>query len=475
MSEAHQAPVIRLEVDQEVYIDSVREGDTIDDGTVSTEVISFDRVGDAYILEGAIVFAGYMRPPRSDESSSTSPPDDHGEVVEHVHHRMPFWLRVPAKYQPRGIVNVASRITSWRLDVVSPGWVHILADLQISGLNAQNGYHFQCGAQEEGDLFFNQRAEEVALDAPEFNIERIPSQTSSTPELVEDVSFFSPHLAFASDGSVSADEAHDAVEPSPAEEVVLTRGGHDQDAGSSFDHADVPPALSPAVQREFDAISEARGGVDTSEFERDELSLRDESHTEPVQSLPVYDRAFEGHASTDAVKSSGSLDVERAPEEVRQQPVVAEFEFEHQVTPDEVAVESTRPAGAWESFSPSRSFNEDGFHATAGFVPEAPMVTLGSRTADEQRSPDESLHPTDELVPTFDAAPGTEINPSLWSFVDFNGPEARHTLRFVVVMDEETLDSVADRSGCSKSELVRANRLALEEVRPGQSLLIPAR
>jgi stage VI sporulation protein D len=61
----------------------------------------------------------------------------------------------------------------------------------------------------------------------------------------------------------------------------------------------------------------------------------------------------------------------------------------------------------------------------------------------------------------------------LWSFVDFNAPERYYTLRFVLVTEEETLDAVADRVGCTRSELLRYNQLSGDTLHPGQAIAVP--
>ena len=88
----------------------------------------------------------------------------------------------------------------------------------------------------------------------------------------------------------------------------------------------------------------------------------------------------------------------------------------------------------------------------------------GTVTAEDMRT----VGPDDEETR------GVSIRNSMWSFVDFDGPEPTCTLRYVIVEQEASLDDLADQYGCSKMDLMRANRIEPETViHPGQSLALP--
>lgn len=407
MSESNRTPLIHLEVDQEVFIDAVRDGDTVEDATVATEVTSFERAGDAYVLEGAIVFAGYLKR-ASDADPQVEPDDDilaygmaDDGVVQSIHQRLPFSLRVPMTAQPRGIVNVASRIQSWKLEVIGSGWMRIQSDLQITGLSGQRGYHFTCGAQEQGDLLL----EDVVQVEPEADI---------------------------------AVAAHQADGP-----------GGDVSRGT-------PSNASPSVpdaRTDPDAVSDARQGhgwedVGVSSAPSGARSTKDD--------LQHFDRAF-----------AGSGDPPRGADGWTQ------FDVEHQVDapvhPHTGAVNDTRD----EMFVPSRSFSTEGFRPTSGFVPQVNVGTNFGESGEPEPVPPLETEATqfgeDADVRNWSGLPST-----LWSFVNFNGPEHSYTLRFVIVEQDETLDDISDRVGCPKSDLMVSNRLTTETARAGQTLLIPA-
>lgn len=489
MSETDRAPSIRLSVDQEVFIDTVRESDTIDDANVATEVTSFDRVGDAYVLEGAIVFAGYLT--RSDvpteqpgiNADALSFEFDDGAYVQHVHHRMPFVLRVPVKSQPRGIVNVASRIAGWNLSVISAGWIRVVADLNIVGLNAHDGYHFQCGAQEDGDVFFGK---EWVEETPTFNAQPTVEAHSTAP--VE------PPL------TPSAREA-DTVK---FDEFLLTRGNaQEPKPGSQEDFRSAAP--DGTLQDKISALSEARGGnaesVDVMSSET--FYGTDTSASSELANLDRFIQGSEGNS----VPEPGPGEVPEPPSSQARIPEdgsvlrfsdarpddspdhskfaspdsnqeaskshVAEFEFEHQVSSADLEA-APEPPSRREEFVASRSFSDEGFHPTAGFVPNI-HVSGQAETRGEPATQRNSWtdDPVEGQTDAGYLAEVSVVDASLWSFVDLTVPDRYYTLRYAIVMEDETLDLLSERLGCSKAEIVRVNRLSSETVIPGQTLKIP--
>jgi hypothetical protein len=515
MSEADRAPVIQLSVDQEVFVDSVRDGDAIEDATVATEVTSFDRIGDAYVLEGAIVFAGYLTRAgglerlESAEFDTLSIDFDEGPFATHVHHRMPFVLRVPTRAQPRGIVNVKSRIAAWKLEVISAGWLRVVADLTVTGLNGENGYHFQCGAQEQGDLFFDPLWNADIEAEPE-----VRSATYDIEPVVGESAFKDPKRSSLTDDDTAA-------QPGPADfgdgqyrvETAdwLERPANEQwaEAPSASPREPVSPWEDPATAAftaQVEALSAARGGFEVqpdpdgserqwqasatpSEFERETQyhldragagasAGRDSETDRPtvVESpSPRSEQEVQASAHGTAVPADPGQAVSR--QRPAEGVTAQEFEFEHQVSADDESFASDAPyASNQEEFVASRSFGDDGFHAASGFVP---TVRVGSDLGcSESRSAGDAQF--DDLAQSEnadEASNWTEYAPvdrDLWSFVDFNGPEQKYTLRYTIVMEEETLELVAERLGCSKQDLMKVNRLATDSVRSGQPLRIPS-
>jgi hypothetical protein len=159
VSEADRNPAIRIHIDQQVYIDAILGHEEIEDATVVTEVVGFDRNETNYRLEGALVFSGYIRQAEEQELEVTSE-DLQGDIgsalqddemtVQQIHCRMPFTLEVPVKAQRSEFINVVARVGTWNLSTLGPKWVHVRAELVVNGLTGEEGYRFRCGTQEEG-------------------------------------------------------------------------------------------------------------------------------------------------------------------------------------------------------------------------------------------------------------------------------------------------------------------------------------
>ncbi|MCL6636808.1 MAG: LysM peptidoglycan-binding domain-containing protein [Alicyclobacillus sp.] len=496
MSDVERAPVIRLNLDQEVFLEAVREGDTFEDATVATEVTSFDRNGDAYVLEGAVVFAGVLVPP-GETDRRASPAWDPASVgaTRFVQHRLPFLLRVPVRAQPRGLVNVASRITQWNIQVAAPQWLRVLADLQISGLNGQQGYHFQCGAQEAGDWFpeatpstdrtvVPEGAEQPARDRS------MPAE-SPTAEAAEALAVQPAAMEWRGRGreaegpsleDLSAARAghggEDATQAAPTAAASAAAGEVDLDtpwpvasaARTTQEAADTPPRHTPTEPHEA-------GEAATSVALTDDAGASSATRPAPAE------------AETDVVANSAASPAAAGPEP-RQSAEAAEsvwMEFEHQLTPAELAADLPESDGTPAREEPTVVWGASAAAASAqlpsaGFqalVPGRGSMAAGGGTGTVAQ-PTAEAAAGDLAAPAAvgEAASRSEGNhgpgaSSLWSFVDFNAPETKYTLRFVIVMEEETLDMVAERLGCSKTDLMRVNHLATETVYPGQSLRVP--
>jgi hypothetical protein len=455
-----RAPLIRLEVDQEVFIDTIRESDVIEDATVATEVTSFDRVGDAYVLEGAIVFAGYVTSVKEDtneqagflnEQDVLALSGEGGDFVRHFHHRMPFVLRVPQTAQPRGIVNVTSRISSWNLEVVGASWIHVKADLAIVGLVGEDGYHFQCGSQDEGDLLLGN---EAAVNS-ELQPTRSKANTDGETGLKSGVEFIS---------ETGAREV---------ETLSFARGGHETASERHTDDGEVVSHLA-----RFDRALEGSANQDGQH----EGSSVSPEHRPSADALPP-----DGQPETELRQPAGFGLEETEGSENEENPY-AEFEFTHQVPVSElhqpVQFEDHRQA---ETFVPSRSFSEGGFRPAEAFVHsnsirdkhlsyESDDAFESGRKYEYVDDANAGFEETERLTSESTSRGEGVMDDSnkLWSFVDFHAPERYYTLRFVVVMEEETIESVADRVGCTRHDIVRLNHLVTDHVHAGQTILVPS-
>lgn len=458
MSELDRAPLIRMKIDQEIFQDAVGDGDEIEDATVATEVTSFERVGDAYVLEGAIVFAGQVnRAGREDSAADetvTAQASARPDTLQ-LHNRLPFVLRVPVRSQPRGLINVASRISSWRLEVITAGWVRVVADLSVLGLSGDHGYHFECGSQEYGDVFFR-------TPVPPDDGDRTSGQRTAEDEQREPagraVAVPDTTLIGDPDGTVEASRAD-------AYDLQLTRGSDDADVrGAVHSRA----AERDAGMKAAEALSDARGGAGRDLGADDDQGVADsgvsagKAENENVRrELADLDKAFGGHTDEPQPSADAALRAQQpAGENVsegqgRRSKVrtnVVEFDFEHQLHPGKL-----RDMEASGEDAQQRVDDLDSAVREGDTVSPQDETSVVMRAADEDDEPESAV-----------------ISSELWSFVDFNAPEQFYTLRFVIASEEENLDSLADRMGIEKSELLRANTVEGDVVHPGQVLAVPA-
>ncbi|MCL6626249.1 MAG: LysM peptidoglycan-binding domain-containing protein [Alicyclobacillus shizuokensis] len=487
MNESDRTPGIHLDINQEVFLDVVRDGDVIEDATVATEVTSFERIGDAYVLEGAIVFAGYIQRGEAGADEQGQEMDDilgfgmTDGSVEHVHHRMPFTFRVPVDGQPRSVMNVTSRIARWKLEVVGTGWVRVVADLAIFGLNAEEGYHFQCGAQEEGDVWFGQAPQLDAsedtdwVDSPQNRLlADEPSEVSDSASMKSGQSEGAQQEFELLRGSAQGDDSADAIS--------WARGGADAQAPQPEGQGE-PDSLPGELKRYDQALAgsgrESQSPVH-SEAEPEQEHVRQPS-SEPGDARTRREEEVSGAAGLQEppVRESAS----------EEDTAIAEFEFEHQLSADEIRRPPATLAEAG-SLDTVRDGTVAGSPAAAGFGPQIryggwpdERDLLGDRDGRPAAAADSvSLEsaPGDGAATAADADwERAEDKPGvghMWSFVDFSAPERTYTMRFAIVLEEESVDDLAERLGCSKQELLRINRLSSgTTLYAGQTLLIPSR
>ncbi|WP_206915415.1 hypothetical protein [Alicyclobacillus suci] len=514
MSEQAREPLIRLPIDQEIFMETVTSTDSVEDATVATEVVAFEKDGDVYELHGAVVFAGYVRSSEDGggAEASFSVGTEEESAVRHIHHRLPFVLRVPVEAQQGGVVNVKSRLSGWALDVVSDHWLNVKGVLEIHGLVGDEGYHFQCGAQEGSRPFLR---EQLVVEEPVYGVsdpefaDGFANQTSPSVELSNEadlgavdeaieeevnataeadttvgeeanaVSEIEAHVADevkADDAEVDADtvgqtydtnDYHASEEPSP--ELVGAQadmwrhedGDADEDSQpngveSSHDQTDARTGDNHGLEK----VSEARRGHGWAEEE----ARGSESHEQPSPSAqpPAVESVRSELVNLDRFFVSPTPQAE-APTAAQTEPTpVASFEFEHQLD-DEVLEAPVEDAVQ------SAELKED----LRSEPREIPKFTISSAVpTDDQNLLD--VESVAEVVeePRAEAVPSV-LKSDLWSFVDFNGPEPRYTLRYAIVAEEETLEMVAERCGCLPSELSRINDCPNGQVTPGQALRIP--
>lgn len=479
MSETDRAGQIRLSIDQEVFIESVANGDTVEDANVATEVTSFERVGDAYVLEGAIVFAGYLTRAAQGNEPVAGVSEGAG-YGKHIHHRMPFMLRVPVQYQQRGVVNVASRISDWELEVIGDGWLHVDAMLTIHGLNGKQGFHFQCGAQEEGDVFFGRRPKEQSGTQDEATAETtavpaVDDSTQSEPELElvrgGDDWRSAEDEESSPDDSVADDEASDETESTHRE--IRTRSESDDQVTSireellSLDRYVREDGESRTSGEEMEAVTGEPSKADAATSA--EAETTSEAGAKSESAVP---ERFEVEHQVDVTRLSPEPQADPQENAAREaQEFTGGRNRKHSGEQAEVRAESPseESADAQVGSDHSTVAAETGAELFAADEGDEfrPKVRLGASA--EMRSTETEDAETDEEG----ASRGPLVDASLWSFVDFNAPDSSATVRYAIVMEDESLERVAERVGCLESALVQANELRGDGVVPGQVLRVP--
>lgn len=492
MGETHSTPQVQIEIDQELFLDSVQEGSVIEDAAVATEVTAFERVTDTYVLEGAIVFSGYTRHPEQEdavheERGLDALALDDESTVGHFHHRLPFVLQVPMKAQPRGIVNVNSRISSWSLEVISAGWIRIRGDLTLIGLNGNEGYHFDCGAQEEGDLLFHSpwvnepekgaREEyEVEQRAVQENGERRDAKAIQLVQgAKEDGAFFAnpigvtgtqnevrhgENAAPAGDGDKQKSGKSAYPKDPDGEETVRSSGNHgtdDEEGDNSARATDTTDSVKPEVRETDEGQPENTEGEEARDFTSEALHRLDRlfgkgaaAKKSGVQEPPAENSPGVSRRSKETAAEVAKVNKESDGEgrDVVEPGRVVEFDFEHQLDLGQPSVREPQAGGQSSPHAPARQ--SDGLEIVVG-------------------------HQDRGIEVQGDEPEGTEqLERNMWSFVDFDKPDTTYTLRYVIVTEAETVEQIAVREQCSRDELARLNQLATDAlVKPGQSLVLP--
>lgn len=444
MSESGRDPLIRLPIDQEIFSQVARAGDTVEDATVASEVISLAREGSVYEIEGAIVFAGYVR---NSELETTDESAD-GEEMEHIHHRLPFTLRVPVESQQPNVINIKSRLSGFALNIVSDNWLNVQGNLEIHGLRADEGYHFRCGGQEEGTAFFR---DDQKNDAAE-------KLTSEAPEVTDE----------ADDAADLITAGEDDWRFAPEEDHHLEEGDEAEDGNLEFEFRGAQENAEERGHEEFvgEKVSEARQGHGWSDdgAQTDaRAGASSEETVEPIRNeLAHLDRHFVSQPKApDALQENRSA---QNPEPEKEP--IASFEFEHQL---EEGLEDPNHRERNEKEASTEVRGDEAVEETW-----RPRFTIASvvNTEDDVNEAESIVDETEERHEVATTSPSV-TDSDLWSFVDFNGPEPRYSLKYVVVMEEETMELVAERCGCVTSELERMNPWTQGQVRPGQALYIP--
>ncbi len=287
MEERTDQPMFDLYLDQQVFMDSVRGNERIDQYSAYTEVTAFEQRGEDLRLEGHILVAAYLELEGDD-----------GDQVEHVETRLPFEVTVPIYAQMPGMLNVKVQVPELELEILGPGWLHVKALLLVEGLSVEGGATVTCGAQEF-------HVGETAEDDTGAALAEASTGEAAVPD--------PPHQWFESDESLTesgwkvqlqgADRAFHGTDPEPGgvspadvveeesvsvwdvpadftqrvESPLAVRG--DAPASGSAAGADVPPASGSTADDASVAVDAPRAGAS--------------EHTESASAKELVDTRFD--------------------------------------------------------------------------------------------------------------------------------------------------------------------------------------
>jgi stage VI sporulation protein D len=511
VSETDRNPAIRIHIDQQIFIDAVRGMEEVEDATVVTEVVGFDRNDTHYVLDGALTFTGYIR--STEQQKELTAEELQGDIgsffeedeltVQQIHCRMPFTLEVPITAQRTEFLNVLARVGTWNVSVLGPKWIHVRAELVINGLSGEAGYRFRCGTQEEGISSTQPFASAMNREVQEESWGAEPK--SVDPELEGAYPFSMPFTTPFVTPSHPLSWDRQWPEPirsssKPAAEEPVSQEHFDQQAieervddsalqpgETGWERSPVSPSMAEVEEeiQEESVRSAEQSEPETEEpsqessitFHFEEIAESSVLHPEPTFQLNIQGKSqqesdpFEQPSS---VKPYGVLDI------IQQR----ESSAVSRVTPDR-----TEPESESQSFYVELSQEAE---------PIVPVVVQETHVVQEvpvvQETPQELMIDTvAESSDTTDVELEEESSASVTVVTEkkrLNWDEERvylwtelypfledtfQTVKFRIVQENESMDRIAEAYRLTTLDLMRANHLQSEQIESGQLLYIPNR
>ncbi|GAX90497.1 LysM peptidoglycan-binding domain-containing protein [Effusibacillus lacus] len=504
MALGEQLPVIRIQVDQRLPVQSGVAGEVRDDSSVSSEITYFDRVGDFYILEGALTFSGGV------QSGPTGEPGHHD--VQPFSYRLPYALRIPVAGQPN-FLEVTTRIGKWRVRAEEPDFLQLQAELTVQGLNGRNGYSFYCGDQED---WVQPQPESANRDMAEFpEVVNAPSDVLFEDKSEDrDEGRMEDRVNQKPKGYDEKEWMMEAKEESDVQDTLVYEPGSDwQKQLNAVFHQASAYTREQTEEAEVDAVADVNAeanqdrdadtDTDTDSDVREEETsfqfeaLADEVVAESTAEPIANPETGAFHSTADSAEAvAASEQVEAVPAELV---AVAEpaGETESQEDTQPVAADDsetvTASAGPTKAPGPKLSFG-----AKKEEITEEPLklsgLAFGSVTKNLDRSEADGMSAesnTKETVTTqaeydekqsYPQTSGMMVEPlvetsdsSVWGKWIQKESEARYTLKFRIIQESESLEEVANSYQTPIENLMRANGMTNEQVETGQVLLIPGR
>ncbi|WP_018131506.1 LysM peptidoglycan-binding domain-containing protein [Effusibacillus pohliae] len=539
MALGEQFPVIRIEVDQRLTLETGADGQLQDDASVATEITYFDRVGNFYILEGVLTFSGSVAAATGDSESGSQ------HRVSPISCRLPFALRIPVKGQPN-FLDVNTRIGEWGVKPAGPGQLQLLAELLIQGLNGQNGYSFYCGDQEvsvppqyatseaavqeadaaaaghgsarsgmqpqqQADKGYNER--EWMIEAKEKQDE--PDSLVFQPDsgwLEQLQSALQQPAAAVRSGEQPADDSQPVDRP-PADGEQLGNEERLVDRAASESEPTVAPVREEEVYQ-FEALADelsveedtplsaeaawAGCAAEAAESAAEPATASAEGEAtgaaapeveaaaaEPVASEQMAGPAVEQVAApVEPAPAGPKISFGAKKEEVNGAPVKLSGLAYGSVT-KEMGREEPAQAGAAEqaNVQPTAQAVAKQTVTQETAVKAAAPQAGGAEAAVKEGAAEEAVEQVAEIQRDEDDAAASvvydtaaeESATSLWGKWLQKESDEKYTLKFRIVQESESLDELANRYGTPVESLMRANGLTSEQIDAGQVLIIPGR
>lgn len=489
--EARQA--IELFIDQQVFMDAVHGNEQVEELSAHTEVTTFEYRGDDLFLEGNILFTAYLdNQVKMNNASSTQTND-----VENVQHRMPFDLKVPVAFQPKGLLDVQVQIPDATIRILGPGWTNVQAFLVVEGLSPTGGYVAHFGAQEakEPPQYVASQGTSVA--------QSLPADKKMTSPFVAQVEEKVPEKEFSLSDWLKPFEITELSKPtSEKKEELIARSDKESQGQHIADLSDVDKskekwkmdlqgadrALSGEPSNSFDSDLVHKPAhpfktgqspeLDSKSSKSDVFSFSDETRTDHQSSLHFHfenadvesaeEVRAENHSdSAKAVFSRSEGNVPETPEVVVTPPVL---------TPQELVptpVESTSPPTA--PVAP-----QDKGEIAFSLEAEVTAVDVGKQKISGIHAGLSVQGDSDGKSPlqmSYTAVPEEEVEMSaaewFWKTMNIPAGDAKCTMKFRIVHDAETLEDISSLYHVSVADLMRVNDIALEGSIAGALLYIP--
>ncbi len=444
---------LELFVDQQVFVDAVRGNEQVEEFSALTEVTTLEQRGENLYLEGNMLFTAYLADDMPEQG------DDHvnGEqAVEHLQHRMPFDISLPAAAQGPGLLSVSVHVPDATMDILGPGWIHLRAVLEFEGLQESGGYTAHCGAQE-------------AIVPPKIVESFVVSDPGEATAVQEQV-------ASEEDNVIEAQEIP-VIEQAEVSEAFLAQEAVEVQENS--------PTKEESVLGEW-ALLAARSEQSAKEGEASEPSAS--SITTWQKDLLGADRALQGpQVFTLSPFRSGVApeNVQESTQLMRQEEFFERdlsddlhFHFEHVNLPEE---ERKWTTGLGDSTMLHAEFSSSSH--------DNPKTLELEAKSESKRLLQAIVAPIEPDVPFLDSESQvqatykvteeeeTTLTTAEWFWKSLNIPsgETNFMMKFRIVQPSETLEDIAQLYRINLDDLLRANPLTQEGLPMGSLLYIPVR